>query len=359
MSWAVPVAPPAARLRRQHPGKRRAHIPYRVHQQTLPVRKRVDAVRTLHVLVERFQAHRDERDAEDGVGVHLWPPAVVLDPPGPLVRPVELSVVPLRRHSAESLHARPLGVDNPGRDAVAFSSCQFEVRLAGRLGTPPGAPARQMAAGNDGAGATPGGGTMFAPKVFTCMLEQARCAPQPTLRPSPARLARPRRVPTMCPRLSHSPSLSPFPALPAQEAPRRRRRRVRARVSLPEPPALAAVHPRVGPGRRRVDRRSRGRRRRASSMRRPGRARRRHRPAAANRHAALVPLRQHEGPVHAADAGRRGLRGVRRVPRAERGGGTRRRDEFRRGRSGGYKRRAATTTTHPPVHPRRGEGARP
>lgn len=48
-----------------------------------------------------------------------------------------------------------------------------------------------MAAGNDGAGATPGGGTMFAPKVFTCMLEQARCAPQPTLRPSPARLARP------------------------------------------------------------------------------------------------------------------------------------------------------------------------
>ena len=191
------------------------------------------------------------------------------------------------------------------------------------------------------------------------MLEQARCATEPTFRPSPARLARP---PAGCPRLardSHSPSVSPLPARLAQEAPRRRRRRVRARVSLPEPPALAAVHPRVGPGRRRVDRRSRGRRRRASSMRRPVRARRRHRPAAANRHAALVPLRQHEGPVHAADAGRRGLRGVRRVPRAERGGGTRRRDEFRRGRSGGEKRRATTTTRHPPVHPRRGEGARP
>ena len=48
-----------------------------------------------------------------------------------------------------------------------------------------------MAAGNDGAGATPGVGTMFAPKVFTCMLEQARCAPEPTFRLSPARLARP------------------------------------------------------------------------------------------------------------------------------------------------------------------------
>ena len=42
-----------------------------------------------------------------------------------------------------------------------------------------------MAAGNDGAGATPGVGTMFAPKVFTCMLEQAVRDRPPSLSRSP------------------------------------------------------------------------------------------------------------------------------------------------------------------------------